>query len=132
MRVGVGSCAGREYLSGAVECFVDVGAGDAVVGDPADAAAFVEAADADSVELLFELARVPAIDGEVEEVRVGRRRQLHAGHAGEAFGGVLRVFVVFGEAVDHVLECVDAGRGEDARLAHAAAEHLAVAPRFVR
>ena len=38
--------------------------------------------------------------------------------------------MVVGEPVDHVLERVDAGRGDDAGLAHAAAEHLAVAPRL--
>ncbi|HTU79805.1 MAG TPA: hypothetical protein VMF09_13705 [Solirubrobacteraceae bacterium] len=41
-----------------------------------------------------------------------------------------RVVVVFGQALDVVLERIQAARGEDARLAQRAAQHLLPAPRL--
>ena len=48
-----------------------------------------------------------------------------AGDLGQALGQAARVGVVLGQAVDVVVERVDAGGGDDAGLAHRAAEHAA-------
>ena len=53
------------------------------------------------------------------------------GEARQRLGEAARVGVVLGEARDVVLERVEAGGGEDAGLAHAAAEHLATPVRRV-
>ena len=52
-----------------------------------------------------------------------------AGRARQRLGEAARVGVILGEPRDVVLERVQAGGGEDAGLAHAAAEHLAPAVR---
>ena len=59
----------------------------------------------------------------------GGARQLEPGQLGQPLGQAARVRVVVGEALAVVLERVQARRGEDAGLAHAAAEHLAEAVR---
>ena len=71
--------------------------------------------------------------GDVEDDDVGLhcgRVDLDAGELGEAFGEELGVGVVLGEALDVVLEAEAGAGGDDARLAHRAAEHLLVAAGF--
>ena len=55
----------------------------------------------------------------------------HARHFSERPGQGARIRMVLGEAVDHGVESDQAGGSDDARLAHAAAEHLAPAPSFM-
>ena len=56
---------------------------------------------------------------------------LDAFDGGESIGEEAGVRVVFGQAVDVVLEGVNAGRSQDARLAHAATEHFPPASGFL-
>jgi hypothetical protein len=66
---------------------------------------------------------------EIEEDHVGfdRHGDGEAGNLGEAGAKASGVFVVFGEACAVVIEGVEGRGGEDAGLAHGAAEHLAEA-----
>ena len=61
-------------------------------------------------------------------VRVVHGKAIDGGQPGGECGGV---GVVHGQPLDVVLERVNAGRGEDPRLAHAPAEHLAPAVRLL-
>ena len=47
----------------------------------------------------------------------------------QALGDPLRAPVIIGQPIDHALERDEAGRGHDAGLAHAAADHAAIGPR---
>ena len=57
--------------------------------------------------------------------------ELDAGQRGEALGQPPGARVVVGQALDVVVERVEAGGGDDARLAHGAAQHLLPAPRLL-
>ncbi len=59
------------------------------------------------------------------------RVELGARECGEPFGEPPGACVILGEAVDHLGERNEARRGQHADLAHAAAEHLADAPRLL-
>ena len=50
---------------------------------------------------------------------------------GDALGEVAGVVVVLGEAVPVVLQRIERGGGDDAGLAHRAAQHLLLAPGFL-
>ena len=54
----------------------------------------------------------------------------HAGQLGQPFGERPRVGVVLCEAIDHLFEGDEPGRGEHAHLAHASAKSLAPPSRF--
>ena len=70
-------------------------------------------------------------DAEHDDVRLDRRRvERDPVDRGQPFGEPARVGVVVGQPLDVVVERVQAGRGDHARLAHRAAPHLLVAPRL--
>src|SRR2546421_3682535 len=58
-----------------------------------------------------------------------RQIDVDAGQPAQAFGEAARVAMVLGEALDHLIERAQAGRGPHSGLAHPAAQHLAHAPR---
>src|SRR3954468_11428547 len=69
---------------------------------------------------------------EDDDVRLdGRGVELDARQQREPLGQALGARVVLGQARDVMLERVEPGGGDDARLAHGAAEHLLPAPRLL-
>src|SRR5256886_4378626 len=58
-----------------------------------------------------------------------RQIDVDAGQPAQAFGEAAGVAMVLGEALDHLIERDQAGRGHHSGLAHPAAQHLAHSPR---
>src|SRR5262245_18855758 len=76
-------------------------------------------------------ARCAQLRVELEPDQVGfdfGRSELHAGDIGQRLGQYFRVGVIFGEALDVVVQGVKARGRQHADLAHAAAEEFANAP----
>ena len=91
-------------------------------------------ADAALLAGLDELGRRPARLLDLEEDEVGlhaRHVDLEALDVGDAFGEVVGIVVVLGQAVPVVLQRIECRRGDDAGLAHRAAQHLLLAPGFL-
>src|SRR5262249_27170776 len=104
------------------EGLLDISALDSKVGYPANSATFVEAEDPLLCKTANESIEVPPLDGKVNEIRLRWRRQFDSGHLGEPFRRDAGVVVVLGEAVDHVLQSMNARGCNDSGLAHPAAE----------
>ncbi|MFM1941617.1 MAG: hypothetical protein RI897_599 [Verrucomicrobiota bacterium] len=80
------------------------------------------------IEGVGEFGCIDAGDMDHEDIGFDRDGvDLHAGGGGESSGELLGVEVIFSEAVAVVFEGVEGGGGEDAALAHGAAEHFAEA-----
>jgi hypothetical protein len=76
-------------------------------------------------EALGDVRGAPSGERDEEEVRLHREHDGGAGERRQALGEPPRVVVILGEPRHVVVERVEAGRGEDAGLPHAAAEALA-------
>src|SRR5690349_4274308 len=129
---------GAHRLLDHAQGLVNVIAGDAVVGDGADAAVVAageeHASFGGGVDERGDIAGLAAGAGDAEEEDVGLdgfRLDGESGDGGQPIGEAFGVGVVFGEAVHHLGEGEDAGGGEDAGLAHATAEQLADAAGFL-
>src|SRR3569623_1611242 len=125
---------------------LDIGAADIERRDPADPyqrALFRTLAagshlHAGICEMLQERVRDPGIDIEKHDVGVGRMRGCPARQPrmirddpGQPFRQHSRMHVIVGTAMHMLLQRVDAGRCQPTHLPHAAAQHLARAPRLL-
>ena len=105
------------------------------MGDGADARRRV-GTDADAALLagLDQAGRGPAGLGDLEEDEVGlhaRRVDGQTLDVGDALREVAGIVVVLGKPVPIMIDRIERGRGDDAGLAHGAAQHLFVPPRLL-
>src|SRR3990172_1435641 len=87
----------------------------AVVGDHADAPAFVEAEDALATQTEHQLPQVPSLSGEEDQVALRRRRQRDAGNRRQPVRQDAGVLVVLRQPLHHVLQRVHPRRAGGSR-----------------
>src|SRR3972149_2550619 len=79
-------------------------------------------------EPAHQFAEVPTLCREEHQVALRRRRQGDARNRRQPLRQDAGVLVVLRQPLDHVLQRVHTGGGDNARPAHAAAQHLTVPP----